>query len=409
MNLSKLASAIVESPTLKLNEEARLLREKGEPVIHLGIGEPKNKTPEDGARAAAAIVAAGQVKYGPSAGSPALRKAIVQYTERHYGRTVAPQNVIVTAGAKLALFNVLYSLVDEGDEVVLLAPYWVSYPEMVKMVRGVPVVVTPPLDTLQPSLADIEKVAGPRTRAILVNSPNNPSGVVYPESFLAALIDFCERRGIWVIMDDIYHQLVFDGHSCPSAYKFTSKDIESTRVILVNGVSKLYGMTGYRVGWVVANRALVSVINNVQAATTTCVSSILQAGAEGALAGDQGVVAELRRTIAENRAAVMKALAGVPGVRCVPPGGTFYCLPDFRGCPGGLGADSLALCELLLRKVFVVTVPGKEFGLEGHLRLSYAGARQDVEEGLARLRWALDPAAPREYALGGRQVTRDWL
>jgi aspartate aminotransferase len=409
MILSKLATAIVESPTLRLNEEARILREKGEPVIHLGIGEPKNKTPITAILASAGRLTSGEVKYAPSDGLPSLKKAIIRYTEENYDKVVAPENVIVSAGAKLSLFNILYSILNPQDEVIILAPYWVSYPEMIKMCYGVPVVVTPEDGSFQPRMADIERAVGSYTRAIIVNSPNNPSGTVYPESFLAELIEFCDKKGIWVIMDDIYHKLVFDGNVCPSPYRFTKKDIESTNVIVMNGVSKLYGMTGFRIGWVVTNRKLVSVMNNVQAATTTCASPVLQAAAEGALTGMQSSVEGLRLTIENNCRVMMNEIKSFRGVKCQPPGGTFYCLPDFRAHMDRFGGKSVALCEFLLRKALVVTVPGKEFGMEGHLRLSYAGTVKDVMVGIERIKWALDPESPNEIYIGDRKMVRDWL
>ncbi len=409
MILSKLATAIVESPTLRLNEEARILREKGEPVIHLGIGEPKNKTPITAILAAAARLTSGEVKYAPSDGLPSLKKAIIRYTEESYDKVVAPENVIISAGAKLSLFNILYSILNPQDEVIILAPYWVSYPEMIKMCYGVPVVVTPEDGSFQPRMADIERAVGSYTRAVIVNSPNNPSGAVYPEAFLAELIEFCEKKGIWVIMDDIYHKLVFDGNTCPSAYRFTKKDIESTNIIVMNGVSKVYGMTGFRIGWTVTNRKLVSVINNVQAATTTCASPVLQAAAEGALTGMQSSVESLRLTIENNRRVILNELKSFRDVKCQPPGGTFYCLPDFRAYLDRFGGKSVALCEFLLRKALVVTVPGKEFGMEGHLRLSYAGTVKDAMEGVERIKWALDPSSPNEIYIGDRKMVRDWL
>jgi aspartate aminotransferase len=404
MGLSQLASSIAESPTLKLNEQARMLRAKGEAVIHLGIGEPRNKTPEAAIAGAAAVLNQGDVKYTSTDGTPGLKQAILRYTETNYGRTVTPANIIVSSGAKQSLFNLLYALLDPQDEVVLLAPYWVSYPEITRMCRGVPVVVTAADGGFRPSLAEVERALTPRTKAVLCNSPNNPSGVMYDETFIAGLVGLCEQRGIYLLMDDIYHQLVFDGRKAVSAWRYTDRDVENTKVVLVNGVAKTYGMTGYRIGWAVASRELVAVMTNIQSQTTTCSSTVLQAGAEGALNGDQGVVETLRRAMQENRDVVMQGLASIPGVQCAKPDGTFYCLPDFRAHDG----DSMRLSEFLLEKALLVTVPGREFGMEGHLRISYAGARQDLVEAIARLRWALDPSSPAELQIGQRRCVRDW-
>ncbi len=404
MGLSQLASSIAESPTLKLSEEARVLRAKGEAVINLGIGEPKNKTPEAAIAGAAAVLNQGDVKYASTDGTPGLKQAILRYTEANYGRRVAPENVIVSSGAKQSLFNLLYALLDPQDEVVLLAPYWVSYPEITRMCRGVPVVVAAADGGFRPGLAEVERALSPRTKAVLCNSPNNPSGVMYDEGFIQGLVELCEGRGIHLLMDDIYHKLVFDGRQAVPAWRYTTRDVEHSKVVLVNGVAKTYGMTGFRIGWAVASRELVAVMTNIQSQTTTCSSTVLQAGAEGALNGDQGVVETLRRTMQEHRDLVMQGLASIPGVKCARPDGTFYCLPDLRAHDG----DSMRLSQFLLEKALLVTVPGREFGMEGHLRLSYAGARQDLVEAIARLRWALDPAAPPEIQIGQRRCVRTW-
>jgi len=404
MSISQLARSIAASPTLKLNEEARILRERGEPVIHLGAGEPKNKAPITAIQGAAAKLKTGDIKYAPTDGLPSLKKAIIRYTEENYGQLVAPENVIVSNGAKQAVYNALFSIVNPQDEVILLAPYWVSYPEMVRMVHGVPVVVPPEAGTFHPRMEDVVQAVSSRTRAIIVNSPNNPSGVIYSEEFIAEIVDLCERRNIYLIMDDIYHKLVFDGKKPVPAYRYTRKDIESTRIIVVNGVSKLYGMTGFRIGWAIANRRLVEVMTNVQAQTTSCASVVSQAAAEGALTGDQGIVESLRLTIQHNRDVMMRELSTLDGIQVTQPDGTFYCFPDFRAYSN----DSIELANFLLKKALVVTVPGTPFGMDGHLRLSFAGSAKEITEGIERIRWALDPNAPKEISIGDRRMVRDW-
>lgn len=405
MTLSTLARSIAESPTLRLNEEARLLRERGESVIHLGIGEPKNRAPITAILSAAAKLNTGDIKYSPTDGIPSLKKAIIRYTEENYDKLVAPENVIVSAGAKQSIFNILYSILNPQDEVIVLAPYWVSYPEMIKMCYGIPVIVTPEDGTFHPRFEDIERKVSSATKAIIVNSPNNPSGLIFSDEFIATMVDFCERKGIYLIMDDIYHKLVFDGKRAAPAYQFTKKDLENSKVIVVNGVAKLYGMTGFRIGWAIAPRKLVEVMTNVQGQITTCVSPFLQVAAEGALTGLQSIVENLRLTIQNNRDVIMQELKSFTGVRCVKPEGTFYCLPDFRAYSN----DSVALSDFLLKKAFVVTVPGKDFGMEGHLRLSYAGSVKDITEGIARIKWALDPNSPNEIYIGDKKMIRDWM
>ena len=410
MSVSQLARAIATSPTMKLNEEARLLRERGEPVIHLGIGEPKNKAPIPAILGAAAKLQTGDIKYSPSDGTPTLKKAIIRYTEENYDRVVAPENVIVSSGAKQAIFNLLYALLNPQDEVIILAPYWVSYPEMVKMVYGVPVVVKPEDGTFYPRMAEIERACSSYTKAIIINSPNNPSGVIFPEEFIAQIVEFCERKNIYCIMDDIYHKLVFDGRRWPSCFQFTKKDPETTKVIAVNGIAKLYGMTGFRIGWCIAPRELVEVMTNFQGQTTSCASVLLQAAAEGALLGIQSIVDNLRLHCQNNRDIVMAELATLPGVKCTKPQGTFYCLPDFRAyLHPAIAKNSTELADFLLKKARVVTVPGVEFGFEGYLRISYAGTVKDLQEGIARIKWAIDPSSPNDIFIGDRKLLRDWL
>jgi aspartate aminotransferase len=405
MSISQLARSIADSPTLRLNEQARLLREKGEPVIHLGAGEPKSKVPMEAIRSAAAQVMTGEVRYTPTDGIPELKKAILRYMEENYGKVVGPQNVIVSGGAKQALSVLLTVLVNPQDEVIITAPYWVSYPEMVKLVYGVPVIVHSEDGRFQPRVQDIKAAVSSYTKAIIVNSPNNPSGAVYSEDFMAELVEFCEQKGIYLITDDIYHKLIFDGKSFVPAYRFTKKDFEDSKLIVINGVSKLYAMTGFRIGWTVAPKKIVEVMVNVQAQTTSCPTTVSQVASVGALNGIQSGVESLRYMLQNNRDIMVQELKTIDGVHIDKPGGTFYCLPDFRA----FGKSSVELCEFLLKKVLVVTVPGKEFGMEGYLRLSYCGTVKEITEGVARIKWAIDPTAPNEIFIGDRKLVRDWL
>lgn len=404
MKLSKLASEIAESPTLALNEEARLLKERGEAVINLGIGEPKNKTPFSAVLASGARLSSGEVKYTPPDGLPSMKKAVIRYTEENYNRLVAPENVIITNGAKQSLFNIFYSILNPQDEVIVIAPYWVSYPEMIRMCLGIPVVVTPEDGTFIPRFEDIERAMSSSTRAIIINSPNNPSGAIYPDRLIEKIVDLCEKKGIFMVCDDIYHKLTFDRNVATPAYAFTKNDIENSNIIVVNGVAKLYGMTGFRIGWVVAPRELIRVMTNVLAQTTSCVSPIAQAAAEGALNGLQSVVESLRLQIENNRNVLLQEMRSFSGARLIEPQGTFYALPDLRA----FSNNSVEVSRFLLKKAMVVTVPGREFGMEGHIRISFAGSASEVTEGLARIRWALDMTSPNEIYIGDRKMIRDW-
>jgi aspartate aminotransferase len=405
MSISQLAQAVSESPTLVLNEKARILRDAGQPVIHLGSGEPKSKTPIDAIRAAAAQLTSADVRYTPTDGTPALKQAILRYTEENYGSVLNPENVIVSAGAKQALAVLLSTIVNPQDEVVIIAPYWVSYPELVKLVYGVPVIVKPEDGSFQPTLKDITQSVTSYTKAIIINSPNNPSGEVYSSELIKELVEFCEKKGIYLIADDIYHKLVFDGNKWTPVTKFAKKNFDEGKLIIVNGVSKLYAMTGFRIGWTIAPRKVQEAMVNIQAQTASCPSMLSQAGAVGALNGIQSGIETLRLSLQNNAGVMVQELKAFNGVYLREPKGTFYCFADFSAYE----KDSAKLCKFLLDKVLVVSVPGGEFGMEGHLRLSTCGTIKEIMEGIARIKWALDPDSPNEIYIGDRKMVRDWM
>ncbi len=404
MSLSHIAKTIKASPTLALNEKAAILREKGEPVIHLGGGEPKSRAPIDALVAAAAHLNTGEVRYAPADGIPALKKAIIRYTEEHYGRLVAPENVIASGGAKQAIMVALQAILNPQEEVIFPAPYWVSYPDMVRLCQGVPVPVLPEDGTFYPRLQDIEQRVGPYTKAVIINSPNNPTGAMYSEEFIADIVDFCERRNLYLIMDDIYHRLVFEGRKPISCYKYAKDLSENSKLIVINGVSKQYAMTGFRIGWAVANKKLIEAMTNIQGHQTSGPSVLLQVAAVGALNGLQSCVENLRVTLENNRNVMIERLGAFDGVKVTKPDGTFYCFADFSA----YNKDSTKLSNFLIDKVLVLTVPGVEFGLEGYLRLSFCGTIKDITEGIERMKWALDLNSPNELYIGDRKLVRDW-
>ena len=404
MSLSQLARSIKESATLKLNETAALLREKGEPIIHLGGGEPKSKAPLDAVINCASLLNTGEVRYTAPDGIPALKKAIVRYTEEHYHKVVSPANVIVSGGAKQALMVLLHAILDPKEEVVFPAPYWVSYPEMVKLAGGVPVAVTAEDGSFTPTAEEIKSVVGPYTKAIILNSPNNPCGVMYTKDFVQEMIEFCESKSIYLIMDDIYNRLVFEGKSAPICYDFAKAPIEQSKLVVINGVSKMYAMTGFRIGWAIAGKQLIEAMATIQSQQTSGPSSPGQWAAVGALNGVQSSIESLRVTLENNRNVMVDRLKAFEGVKLHVPDGTFYCFPDFSAYM----KDSQKLSQMLLDKIRVVTVPGKEFGFEGHLRLSYCGTMKDITEGLDRIKWALDPNSPNELYLGDHKLVREW-
>jgi len=405
MSLSQLARSIKESATLKLNETAALLREKGEPVIHLGGGEPKSKCPVDAVINCASVLNTGEIRYTAPDGIPALKKAIIRYTEEHYKKLVSADNVIASGGAKQALMVLLHAILDPKEEVIFPAPYWVSYPEMVKLAGGIPVPVTAEDGTFFPTVKEIVAVVNSYTKAIILNSPKYPSGAMYSKDFVQEMVEFCEKKSIYLIMDDIYNRLVFDGKSAPICYEFAKQSVEESKLVVINGVSKMYAMTGFRIGWAIANKALVEAMGTIQSQQTSGPSAPAQWASVGALNGVQSAVDSLRVTLENNRNVMMDRLRAFDGVKVYQPEGTFYCFPDF----GAYMKDSQKLSNFLLDKVRVVTVPGKEFGFEGHLRLSYCGTIRDITEGLDRIKWALDTNSANELYLGDRKLVREWV
>jgi aspartate aminotransferase len=404
MSTSTLARSIRESPTLKLNATAARLREAGEPVIHLGGGEPCSKAPADALDLCIERLRTGEVRYSPADGLPALKQAIVGATGEQYGKAVSPENVVVAAGAKQAIQSVFQSVLEPGDEVVYPVPYWVSYPEMVKLAGGVPVAAAAADGSCRPAVRDIEAKLGPRTKAIVLNSPNNPSGVLYDRDFVDAIVSLCEDRRIYLLMDDVYNRLVFDGKRVPNPYDRALPDVDRSHLVIIQAVSKTYAMTGFRIGWAVAPREVARAMATIQSHTTSGPATPSQWAALGAFTGEQVGVERLRAALESNRTLALERLAAIPGVRVTPPDGTFYCFPDCRAHDG----DSVRLAAFLLEKVRVVTVPGSEFGMEGYLRVSFCGESRHIAAGLDRIRWALDPSAPEELVVGNRRFVRDW-
>ncbi|QLH54487.1 MAG: Aspartate aminotransferase [Candidatus Kapaibacterium sp.] len=405
MSLSLIGRSIKASATLRLNEIAAILREKGEPVIHLGGGEPKSKAPLEALVAASNLINSGEVRYTPADGIPQLKKAIIRYTEEYYDRLVEPENVIASSGAKQAIMVCLQAILNPQEEVIFPAPYWVSYPEMVKLCGGVPVPVFPEDGTFYPRLKDIEERVTSYTKAIIINSPNNPTGAMYSEEFIASIVEFCEKRGLYLIMDDIYHRLIFDGRKPINCYKYAKDLSENSKLVVINGVSKMYAMTGFRIGWAVANKKLIEAMTNIQAHQTSGPSVVTQVAAAAALNGPQTQVESLRITLENNRNIMMERLNAFKGVHAFKPDGTFYCFADFSYYE----KDSIKLSQFLLDKVRVLTVPGIEFGLDGWLRLSTCGSVKDITEGIERIKWALDSDSPNELYIGERKLIRDWL
>ena len=405
MSISLIGQSIGESATLLLNEKAAILRAKGEPLIHLGGGEPQSKTPLDAIISFTGLLNSGDIRYTPVDGTIEMKQAIIRYTEDFYDRKVEPENVIASNGAKQSIMVALQAILNPQDEVIFPAPYWVSYPEMVKLCGAVPVPVYPEDGSFYPRMQDILQNVTSYTKAIILNSPNNPTGALYSEDFIADVVSFCEEEGLYLIMDDLYQRLVFEGKRVPNVYKFAKELNENSKILVVNGVSKQYAMTGFRIGWAVGNKKLIQVMSNIQGHQTAGPAVLLQKAAIGAINGVQSGVESLRSTLENNRNVMLDQLSAFDGVKATKPDGTFYVFADFRH----YDKNSTRLAKLLLDKVRVLTMPGIEFGLDGYLRLSTCGSIKGIIEGIERIKWVLDPNSPNELFIGERKLVRDWL
>ncbi|PIP53632.1 MAG: aminotransferase [Bacteroidetes bacterium CG23_combo_of_CG06-09_8_20_14_all_32_9] len=404
MSISLIGSGICESATLKLNETFSILKAKGEPVIHLGGGEPKSRSPFEAITTTAGLLNSGEIRYAPVDGTIEMKQAIIRYTYDFYNRKVTPENVIASSGAKQAIMVAMQAILNPQDEVIFIAPYYVSYPEMVKLCGAIPVAVYPEDGTFYPALQDVMQNVTPYTKLIIINSPNNPTGAVYSPEFIKEIVEFCEQKGIYLIMDDIYHRLIFDGIKVANPYDYTKQDIENSKLIVINGVSKQYAMTGFRIGWAVANKNLIRVMSNIQGHQTSGPSILMQKAAIGAINGIQSCVESLRLTLQNNRNVLIKYLKTIDGVKIFVPQGTFYSFVDFSAYI----KNSTELSKMLLDKVRVLTVPGIEFGAEGYLRISFCGTIKDITEGVERIKWVIDPNSSNELFIGQRKLVRDW-
>ena len=388
LHLARRMASLEPSATLAMAAKASALAASGVDVIDLSVGEPDFPTPAHICAAAEAAIRAGKTKYTPAAGIPDLRKAVAADASRRTGLAVTPAQVVVSNGAKHALHNVFMALLDEGDEVIVPAPYWVSYGELIKLSGAKPVL-------LETSIADDFKLRPeafrsaltPKTRMLLLCSPSNPTGVVYTPDELRALADIAIEADLAVIADEIYDQLVFDGRQSPSFPTLRPGLVD--RTVVVAGVSKTYSMTGWRIGWTISPEPLAKAIGNLQSQETSNPCSVSQHAALAALTGPQDCVADMCRAFQKRRDLVAKTLSALPGVRLPEIGGAFYAFFDIqeplaRAQSRGI-ATSAAWCEALLEQEHVALVAGSAFGAEGHVRMSFAAAEEKLTDGLARI------------------------
>ncbi|MGE5554285.1 MAG: pyridoxal phosphate-dependent aminotransferase [Betaproteobacteria bacterium] len=392
MRLSNRMSAVAPSATLAVDALVRKARAEGVDVIGFGTGEPDFDTPEHIKEAAWAALREGRTKYTPTGGTPELRQAICSDLARR-GLSYHPGEVVAATGAKQALYNAFQVLLDPGDEVLIPAPYWVSYVEMVRLAGGVPVIVPGEEGNgFVPSVEALAKRCSPRTRAVIVNSPSNPTGELWPRELLQAAGELAVERDLVIVSDEIYDRLVYDGAQPLSVAALAPEFKE--RTIIVNGVSKAYAMTGWRIGYAAGPAPLIEAMVTLQSHSTSNPNSIAQAAAVAALTGPQEPVEEMRREFEVRRNLMVEGLTQLPGVSCRRPPGAFYAFPNVkpllgRKAGGEAVADSIGLTRFLLEKARVAVVPGIAFGAEGYLRLSYATSRARIADGLRRLGEAL--------------------
>ncbi len=388
--LSQRVEALAESATMAITAKAKAMRASGVAVVGYGAGEPDFPTPAEIVSAAREAVSDPRYhRYTPAAGLPELRAAIAEKTLRDSGLTVDPSQVVVTNGGKHAVYAGFQVVVDPGDEVLLPAPYWVTYPEAIRLAGGVPVVV--PSDAasgFRVTVDQLEAARTDRTKMLVFVSPSNPSGAVYPEDEVRAIGVWAAKHGIWVLTDEIYEHLTYGGVTAKSLPVVAPEAAD--RCLIVNGVAKTYAMTGWRVGWLIGPRPAAAAAIRLQSHTTSNVNNIAQVAALTAVSGPLDAVYEMRDAFDRRRRTMHEMLNAIPGVVCPEPQGAFYAFPSVAGLldrrlRGRSAATTLDLAALLLETIHIAVVPGEPFGAPGYLRLSYALGDDDLVEGLVRL------------------------
>jgi aspartate aminotransferase len=393
--LSRRAAALAPSSTAAVARKAKALAAQGVDVVDLGLGEPDFSTPDFVGRAGIAAIETGRTKYTDVAGDPELRDAIAEKYRREHGVAISRENVLVTAGAKQAVFNACQVLFEAGDEVALFSPYWVSFPEMIRLSGAAPLLVPTELEThWKPTAADLAEHATERTRGVVLNSPNNPTGAVVDPEELEGVVAWCAANDATLIFDETYDRFLFDGRPHASAASFWED--HSDRIVITGAASKTWAMTGWRLGWVVASRELVNAMASYQSHSTSNASSISQRAALAALSDPvrtDDVVAQMLAEYARRRQAMIAGLTAVSGIRCLSPEGAFYAFADVSSLYGSREVGGSAeFCERLLREAGVAAVPGDAFGADDCVRFSFATSPDAIEEGVRRIAaWVAAP------------------
>jgi aspartate/methionine/tyrosine aminotransferase len=388
--ISQRIGSITESATLAVDAKAKALKAAGRPVIGFGAGEPDFPTPDYIVEAAVKAARDPQWhRYTPAGGLPALKDAIVAKTKRDSGYDIKASQVLVTNGGKQALYNAFAALLDPGDEVLLQAPYWTTYPEAIKLAGGVPVIVmTDETSGYRATIKQLEAARTPRTKVLVFVSPSNPTGAVYPPDLVKEIGEWALANDLWVVTDEIYEHLVYGDA------QFASMPVLvpglADKCVVVNGVAKTYAMTGWRAGWLIGPEDVIKAATNLQSHATSNVANVSQVAAIAALNGDLSAVDEMKVAFDRRRKLMVEMLRAVPGFECPEPEGAFYCYPSVKGALGrdikGRVANSSAeLAAIILEEAEVAVVPGEAFGTPGYIRLSYALGDADLVEGVSRI------------------------
>jgi aspartate aminotransferase len=380
MRLAKRVGQVTPSLTLAVDTKAKAMKAEGINVCSFSVGEPDFPTPAHIVKAAEAALEAGKTKYGPAAGEPKLREAIAQKLQKENLLCYGAENVIVTNGGKHSLFNLFLATIEPGDEVIIPAPYWVSYPEMVKLVEGTPVIVETTAESgFKISPDQLRQAITPKTRMFVLNSPSNPTGMVYTPEEVKALAEVVVEKDIFVVSDEIYEKLLYDGAEHFSIGAASPEVFE--RTIVSSGFAKAYSMTGWRVGFLAGPVDVIRACSTIQGHSTSNVCTFAQYGAIAALEGSQQPVEEMRLAFAERRQYMLDALNAIPGLTCPKPDGAFYLFPSIQKT----GLKSLQFSETLLEQHQVAVVPGIAFGADDYIRLSYATDMETIKRGMERL------------------------
>lgn len=370
------------SPTMAVMQEAERFKARGADVVDFGPGEPDFPTPEHIKRAAIKALEENRTKYTATPGIAPLRRAICDWHAAQLGSAYEPAECIVNVGGKNSVFNTICALIDTGDEVIIPAPYWVSYPDIVKYAGGTPVFIeTRAQDRFCPTAEQIEEAIGPQTRIVIINSPNNPTGAVMPKKEFEGILEVCKKHGAWLLSDECYSHFVYGGGK---PYSIASAGVKEC-VIIAGSFSKTFAMTGWRMGYTLGPGPLISAINKIQSQATSNATSIAQYAALAAMLGPMDSVGEMLSEYARRREIILAGLRAIPGVTCTAPQGAFYVFPNVAAHFRKEMPDDTTMARQLLEKEHVAVVPGEAFGAPGHIRISYAASVERIEEGLRRL------------------------